>query len=307
MMQRIVIALGAGIASAVLFMIPMKGTLLATALAVAAPLPLMIALLGFGQFPGLGGAAAGALMVAILLHPLFAAIFIVWIAVPVAWLTHVALRRETSAGALAAWAAGLAGGLSLGVLAAAMWRYGSWDAAVNIAAKGLQPSIDELIGHSLPATISVNDLTHAIMRYVPVMMAGWTVLTLCLNLWVAGRVVSHSHLLMRPWPNVPDTLRLPRLLALMFAVALGGSLARGAIGVGSASVAAALGAAFALQGLGALHAMTRGAPARGAILAAAYALLIALMPWPLLLAAGLGLVDCLAALPRRPLAHSIGT
>ncbi|HUZ66589.1 MAG TPA: hypothetical protein VMU56_02890 [Beijerinckiaceae bacterium] len=304
-MQRIIIALGAGIASAVLFVLPMERTALAAALGVAAPLPLMIALFGFGQIPALGGAAVGVVMIAYLLHPLFAAFFILWIALPVGWLTHVALRRQANAGTLAAWAAGLASALSLGLLAAAILRYGSWSAAVNVAADRLQPSMQELIGRSLPAAISVRDLTHALMVYVPVMMAAWTVLTLCVNLWAAGRLVAVSHLLPRPWPNVPDTLRLPRLLALAFAVALGGSLAKGAIGVGSASVAAALGAAFALQGLGALHAMTRGAAARGVILGAAYALLVALLPWPLLLAAGLGLVDCFTRLPRRPLIQSI--
>jgi len=277
----------------------------AAALGVVAPLPLMIALFGFGQIPALGGAAAGVLMVAYMLHPLFAALFALWIVLPVFWLSHIALRRQASAGALAAWAAGIAAALSLGLLAVAIARYGSWDAAVKSAATELQPTVQALVGRTLPANVSAAALTMAIMRYVPVMMAAWTVLTLCANLWLAGRLVLISHLLARPWPNVPDTLRLPRILALVFAAALAASFAPGALGVCSASVAAAFGAAFALQGLGALHAMTRGASARGLILGVAYALLLVLLPWPLLLAAALGLVDCLARLPRRPAVRSI--
>ena len=300
MFQRIIVALGAGVASAILFVVPAKGTFLAALLGVAAPLPLMIAFLGFGQIAGLVGAAAGIVVVALLLHPLVAAVYAVWLAIPVSLLAQIALRRTIGAGAIVSTAAALAVVIALALLGAAIWTYGGWTIAVDAVAAALQPWFDDVIGgRSLPDRISPLELARAVVSYAPAMAAGWTALTLCINFWIAGRLSLASNLLSRPWPNVPDTLRLPRVLGIVFAAAIGFSFLGGPAGIAAACVAAGLGAAFSLQGLGALHAMTRGASARPAILGGAYAMVVGLMPWPLALAAGLGLVDCFAPLPRK--------
>ncbi len=54
LVQRILVLLGAGLGAAVLFVIPVKGTLIAMVIAFVAPLPIMIAALGFGHMTGLG-------------------------------------------------------------------------------------------------------------------------------------------------------------------------------------------------------------------------------------------------------------
>jgi hypothetical protein len=206
---------------------------------------------------------------------------------------------------MVACAAGLGAGLAVGLIGVAIMSYGGWDAAVSDVANSLAPWLQEALGgRPLPDHFSTLQLARGVVRYAPAMAAGWTTLTLSLNLWIAGRLALSSKLLARPWPNVPDTLRLPRLLGFIFAAAIGCSFLQGAAGVAAACAAVALGVAFALQGLGALHAMTRGSSARGAILAGAYAMVVGLMPWPLALAAGLGLVDCFAPLPRKPASHS---
>jgi hypothetical protein len=182
-----------------------------------------------------------------------------------------------------------------------VFRYGSWNAAVSDVGGALAPWIDEaLAGRTLPGRMTSLEVADAVVRYAPALAAAWTTLTLCLNLWIAGRLALASDLLARPWPNVPDTLRLPRVAGILFPLAVSGGFLQGSWAIAADCIAAALGMGFALQGLGAIHAMTRGSSARGAILAGAYAMVIGLMPWPLALAAGLGLVDCFAPLPRKP-------
>ena len=86
------VAIGAGLASALLFIVSAKGSLLALALAYFAPLPLMIASLGFGQWTGLVGALLGSGLVATLLYPMVGLIYAVGIGVP-AWFVCVAALR----------------------------------------------------------------------------------------------------------------------------------------------------------------------------------------------------------------------
>ena len=63
MFQRIFMALGAGAASAVLFVVPAKGTFGALAFGVLAPLPLLIVALGLGESFAAGAAALGVLAI----------------------------------------------------------------------------------------------------------------------------------------------------------------------------------------------------------------------------------------------------
>ena len=60
MLQQIIMALGAGLASAILFVVPAKGSALAFALGLIAPLPLMIAAIGQGERIGAATGVLGA-------------------------------------------------------------------------------------------------------------------------------------------------------------------------------------------------------------------------------------------------------
>jgi hypothetical protein len=55
--------------------------------------------------------------------------------------------------------------------------------------------------------------------------------------------------------------------------------------------AAGLGVAFALQGLAALHRLSRGRASRSGLLSALYALVFFLFPLPLFILAGVGVAD----------------
>src|ERR1700756_2811188 len=91
MMHILFVSLGAGAASALLFASVASGSLLATLLFYVAPLPLLIAALGWNHWTGLlaGILAAASLGTILGLHVL--AVFVIAIAVPAWWLAYLSL------------------------------------------------------------------------------------------------------------------------------------------------------------------------------------------------------------------------
>ena len=303
--QRILIMLGAGLAAAVLFVVPVKGTLLAMAIAFLAPLPIMIAALGFGHAAGLGAGLFGALLIALFLHPLYALTFAATLALPSWWLSRLALLSRPALdpaakiavfyplGGLLAWIAIIAGLTALALVGVVEATYGSYDAAIQDLSGQIAPLLQGLFGDgdAMPAGLSAENFAALVIQAMPPVMAAWGVITFSVNLWLAGRIVLISERLPRPWTDVPANLRLPRLGVSLLGLALAFCLLAGLGRIIAASVAAATGTAFALQGLAAIHAMTRGSKARAPILGGMYALIFALMPWPLILAAFIGVAD----------------
>jgi hypothetical protein len=306
MMQRIPITIAAGLAAAVLFIIPIKGTLLAMAIALFAPLPILIVALGFGHVTGLGAGLLGTVLIALLLHPLYGATFAATLALPCWWLAWLAQRSRPAQdaseaviyyplGRLLAWIAVIAGATALILIGAVEATFGSYAAAVQSLSAKLAPLLLDMFGQNgdLPGGLPVKSFAALVVLAMPPAMAAWSVVAFSLNLWLAGRVVLISQRLPRPWADVPANLRLPRLCLGVLVIALAGCLLPGLARLASASIAAAAAAAFALQGLAAIHAATRGARARAPLLSGLYALVFALMPWPLILSALVGIADAL--------------
>ena len=155
MVQRILVMLGAGLAAAVLFVIPVKGTLLAMAIAFFAPLPIMIAALGFGHATGLGAGLFGALLIALFLHPLYALTFAATLALPSWWLSWLALQSRPALdsaakpaifyplGSLLAWIAVIAAATALALVGVVEVTFGSFDAAVQNLSGRLAPLLSK--------------------------------------------------------------------------------------------------------------------------------------------------------------------
>jgi hypothetical protein len=304
MAQRLLIALGAGLAAAVLFIIPMKGTMAAMAIAFLAPLPIMIVALGFGHLTGLGAGLLGALLIVLFLHPLYGLTFAATLALPCWWLSWLALRSRPAAdsvkssiyyplGYLLSWIAGIAAVTAVALIGVIGATFGSYEAAVQRLSDRLAPMLLETFGDggSLPGGLTAQNFAALVILAMPPVMAAWGVVTFSVNLWLAGRIVMISERLPRPWTDVPANLRLPRLGIAVLGVALAFCVLPGLGRIIAASVATAIGIAFALQGLAAIHAATRGGKARAPVLGGIYALIFALMPWPLFLAALVGIAD----------------
>ncbi|MGI3899679.1 MAG: DUF2232 domain-containing protein [Janthinobacterium lividum] len=319
MMKLLGIALGAGVTSAVLFAVVTTASPAALLLTYLSPLPIMIAALGFTHPAGAVAALVATITVGFVMGWPAGLGFLVTFGLPAWYLARLAqLGRPGTVGS-APTLAGLPTPvewfpippLMLRVVALAtlpillagallIWRFGSFDRAVDIMATRLS----SILGRdTLPGDIKFSD----VVRLAPVVVAAWSALMLSVNLWLAGRAVKISERLLRPWPNLPDALRMPRFSAAAFAVFVAAGFLPDPFGLAATVVAAALGVLFVFEGLATAHVLSRGLSARYATLAAIYLATIFLMPLPLFALALLGLIDCLVPQMRRGSGIKINT
>jgi hypothetical protein len=330
-------AVGAGLASALLFSLVTKGTILAIALAYLSPLPIMIAMIGFGRAAGLAATALATLAVigiafiqqsrttpdgAFGAAALFGLAFAVSLALPALWLSFLgALSRAKDAsswtiaaassgrppprepyplGRLVAYGVAIAATIVVIATLVVTARQGGLDAALNRADKALTPMLETLAAETpLPNGIDLHQLARLLGLAAAPVAAASTLLMLLINLWIAARVAEVSGRLPRPWPDIPHDLRLSRIYVPILLAAIAFSFVGGLPALISAIVAAALGMAFSLQGLAVIHDLSRGSKYRVLLLGLVYACLALLMPWPLIVFAAIGLIDSAFSLRDR--------
>lgn len=308
MLGRTGVAVGAGLAAALLFIVAAKGTALATLLAFFALLPLMIASLGFGHLSGLVGAAAGALAVGLAMRWIHALEFLVGVGLPAWALAYAALlarpARDGSAlhwfplGRILALAAALAALLGLVGIGLDAWRSGGLDASQTRLASQLTPLVERLMsatGRTLDSSESAA-LARLVAKALPMFVTWFRLLMFAINLWAAARIVEASHRLARPWQAAPEHLFAPRGLLIAFGLGVLVSFLGGAVGLVGGVSAAAAGAAFGLTGLATVHARTRGKSQRGPTLFAVYLSLALLSPWSFFAFVLIGLADAIFGL-----------
>jgi hypothetical protein len=283
MMQIVLVGLGAGAAAAVLFASVVSGSLLAIFLFYLAPLPILIAALGWGHLAGLIAAAAAATVVGYLSGFFFISVFV--IAFGAWWLGYLALLARPAmnggggnlewypVGRLVLWAA-IIGAL---IVVAAIPNFGLDQASLQA---NLRKTYERILRDQ-----SAIDLLVVI---VPAAAAVFSTITNALNLWLAARIVKISGRLPRPWPDL-SALRLPLSASGLLAITIAGSFLPDLIGVFSSVFAASLLMAFAILGFAVLHTITRGIASRVILLAGAY--VATTSGWPLLAMAVLGLAD----------------
>jgi hypothetical protein len=317
MMQRIGMAIGAGLAAALLFVVMAKGTFLAVMLAYLAPLPIMIATLGWGLDMGALAAVVASGVVAGLINPLSGVVFAASLALPAWLLSFIALRPNGRlfaptpldgdrtwfpVGGIVAIAALFGALIGAGALASLVLTYGGYQKGVEAFAAELIPGLTDALDDvmTLPGGVSIEDFAALIVRLSPAALAATMCLMFCANLYAGARAVQLSQRLKRPWPNLPETLVLPPMLGIgvivcaALALALHGFVGHLAwIGLG------ALGCVYVMQGLAVIHALSRGLPARIPMLVALYLVCwaTALLSLPIL--ALIGLVESLASLRAR--------
>jgi hypothetical protein len=180
-------------------------------------------------------------------------------------------------------------------------QHGSFNAAITSATERLTPLTAQLAGHELeiPDGIDLPELTRLLVLTTAPLIAAYLFFMFMLNLWLAARAVQISGRLTRPWPDIPRSLRAPRIFAVFFLVAILGCFIGGLASVIAASFAAAIGAAFALQGLAVVHDLSRGQSYRTPMLFAIYTLLAVLMTWPLPIFTLIGLAEAIFLLRDR--------
>ena len=158
---------------------------------------------------------------------------------------------------------------------------------------GLRSAFDRALrmqsGGELPGGADMDRLIDILVVAIPPAAAVLATLSNIINLWLAGRIVSLSGRLRRPWPDL-STMALPPYAPGLLAIAIVGSFLPNLGGIFSGVLAAALFMTYAILGFAALHAITRGMSSRGFLLGGAYAAVV-VFGWAALAMSMLGLAE----------------
>jgi len=308
MMQFGLIGIGAGAAAALLFASVTSGSWLSIVLFYLAPLPIMIAGIGWSHWAALTAALTAALALGLVFGTVFFFAFLAGAGIPAWWLGYLAmLARPAAAGAnggspaslewyppgrLVVWAAVLA---AL-IVVVAIPNFGT-DAESFRA--GLHQALSRMLRIetgapagtplTVPGVSNAERLIDFMVAAIPAAAAVLATITNTFNLWLSARIVKFSGLLKRPWPQLP-AMTFPPLAAAALAIAMGLSFLGGLIGIVAGVLSASLLMAFGLLGLAVLHAITQGINSRGFLLGGIYAAVL-VFGWPVLALCLLGLIE----------------
>jgi hypothetical protein len=312
MVQIIAIGLGAGAAAALLFASVRSGVILSILLFYLAPLPILIAVLGWSHVAGFVAAASAALALASTFGWSLFFAFLAGVGLPAWWLGYLAMLGRPAAddafewypvGRLVVWSA-LLGAL---VVIVAIPVFGTDEASFNAALRAgferlipIQP--DAATGSGDP-NVNSSRLIDFLVAIIPSTAAVLATITNLVNLWLAARVVAFSGRLRRPWPAIA-TMQFPFGAAALLPAALAVSLVGGLVGIAATVLAASLMTAFGILGFAVLHTITRGTTTRPLVLSGAYAATL-LFGWPIILMSLLGVAETLFGIRAR-IAHKRG-
>lgn len=313
MTQNLILGIGAGLVSALLFGVLLKATPLAVTLYLLAPLPILIVGLGWSHRAALAAAVAGSLALMGVIQPFMGLAFAAYIALPAWWLAYLTvLGRETAAGLewyptgrLLGWIAATAALAFISIAVLASPNYEAYEAQLQkvsralVETRGAAPADKPATADDAPANaqdVTRGEIANAFTTLVPALATHGLAMLLTFYLWAAARIVKISGRLIRPWPDLPST-KMPRacLGALGASVLL--SFAPGYAGVLGMALIGAFTAVFALQGLAAFHDTSRGRPGRGLMLFGMYLVLFVTQGVALVALTVFGLAD--TALDRR--------
>lgn len=319
MFQTVFIGIGAGAATALLFASVVSGSPFAIILFYLAPLPIMIAAMGWHHLAGLIAAASAGVTLAVTLGgQYFMLAFLAGVGLPAWWLSYLALLARPSnergdmewypVGRLVLWAGAL-GCLLVVALApkfgtdAESFRAGLAQAIERVLRLQLgSPDNTPLV---LPGGTDPKAVVSLLVSIMPPTTALLTMMTLLANLWLAARVVLASGRLKRPWPALSAMdFPAPTPLGLLASV-LGTALLPDLAGIFSGVVLALLLSAYTLLGFATVHSVTTGWDGRSFILTSIY-LAVMVFGWTALVLAIVGLTESLIGLRAKAAAKRAG-
>ncbi|MCE7027415.1 hypothetical protein [Jiella avicenniae] len=307
--SNFLIAIAAGAASALLFvgLVVQSGS--AVTLALAAPIPIFIASLGWGSLAGFLAAVVSAGLVAAISGLVSGGVLLfAAMSLPAAIAGHLAgLARpiaEDGSGQ-AERAAGQAGEhpqlmwfpvervlFAIAAMAALACVGLGWYFGYDVTA--LKPEIVDTLRESGNAgqmsDVEFEAVATLLLSLIPLVQPAVLTLVLGLGLYVAAWLTRISDRLPRPKDDLPTALHLPPAALFVFAAGLAASFTSGPVEQIALVVCGAFGMAFTLVGLGQLHARTRGRSNRVLLLVVSYAAIM-ILSFPLFVFTCLGLYD----------------
>ena len=308
MMAFGLIALIAGAASALMFASIVSGALISLVLFYLAPLPLMVASIGWGPLCASFGGIAAAVGLGALFGLPYCVAFAVTVALPAWWLGHLVLlsRRggpvapEAAAepelewypvGRILLWIAGFA---TLTTIAALLTLGSDAETITGTLRRGLM----RLLRAADPQTSGEMDqFIDALVRIAPAAATIVAMMTLTLNLWLSAKVTATSGRLRRPWPDMM-TAELPPMTLVALCIALAFCFTGGLLAIVAQIATAALMMGYALTGFAVLHTLTLALKSRTFWLGSTYAVVV-VFGWPVIAMVILGLADAVFGFRER--------
>ena len=312
MIAIVVIALAAGCASALMFASIVSGALISLLLFYLAPLPLMVAAIGWGPLSATIGGIGAAIGLGAIFGIPYCIAFVVMVALPAWWLGHLALLGRPLTGGVSSGNGGspvtpdlewypvgrillwITGFAALTTMAALLTLGTDAGAITGTLRRGLVRIVGS--GDAVSAG-EIEQFITALVTIAPAAAAIFAMLTLTLNLWLAAKITATSGRLHRPWPDLKSTALPPATLAILF-VAIACCFAGGLPAILALIVATALVMAYAFTGFAVLHTLTLDLKNRLLWLSCAYTVVI-VFSWPVLVIAALGLADAVFGFRQR--------
>lgn len=314
MMQIGLIGIGAGTAAALLFASVSSGSWLAVALFYLAPLPIMIAGLGWSHWSALVAAMVAAVALGLAFSGMFFFAFLAGAGLPAWWLSYLMMLARPGAaanatgpaalewyppGRLVVWAAALGAlvvviGIAHFGLDAESFRQGLRAALLRVFKVETGLPADQALA---PGVANARRIVDFMVEVIPPAAAVLAALTNLFNLWLAARVVKFSGRLARPWPDL-SSMSFPPIVTVALALAVAMSFLGGIVGIVAGVVSASLFIAYGVLGFAVLHAITRGIGSRGLLIGGVYAAVM-VFGWPMLALCLLGLADTAIGLRAR--------
>ena len=313
MIAILLIALAAGAASALMFASIISGALISLLLFYLAPLPLMVAAMGWGPLSAsIGGIAAATGLGAIFGLP-YCIAFVIMVALPAWWLGHLALLGRPitpvpsgngtppaptdmewyPVGRILLW---VSASVALTTMAA-LFTLGTDAATITDALRRGLLRILDLTDAAPAPTAETERWVATLVVMAPAAAAAIEMTTLTLSLWLAARITATSGRLHRPWPDL-KSVELPPMTLAALCVAIAFCFAGGMLALLAQIVTTALMMAYALTGFAVLHTLTLALKSRAFLLGCTYAIVL-MFVWPVLLMAIIGLADAAFGFRRR--------
>jgi hypothetical protein len=308
MVQIVLVGLGAGIASALLFASIASGSPISILLFYLAPLPILLAGIGWNHLAALIAALAAAAGLGALFGFWFFIAHFAGVGVPAYLLAYLAMLGRHApdgtmewypVGKLVLWGAGIAAvstALTIPVFGSDLDSYRATVKQIFERVMRLQLGTPAGEPLKLPNGGDVNVTLDLLAIVMPPMAAAIAMLTTLINLWLAARIARVSGRLARTWPELSE-INFPAMTPVVLLAAIALSFLASIVGLAAGMLAACLLLAYAVLGFAVIHQLTRALSARGAILGGVW-LVVLVLGWPVIVVALIGLADGLLDLRK---------
>jgi hypothetical protein len=295
MQKDVPIAVAAGVASAVMALAPLTGSMLAMLPSLFVVLPLLVVgILRGHRAAGIAGLTAAA--VSGVFGAANALSFLLAFALPV-WVAVRLTQAERPEQALASLVTFAAAALVAGCLTFMTPETTLHDQLAGVIVQ----MVEAMPADALPPEIASADRTAAalsVTAWLPGVMAAMWVVMVVVNAALAFALTRGDSSRAIRRPTVAD-IRLPDSLSWMLVAAAAAALALdGDYGYMARNLTVVFGLPFLVVGLAVVHALLRRSPFRRAALAVLY-LFVIMFVWPKIVVAGLGMIDQWAGVRRR--------